>query len=480
MTSVRLFHILTVISAFVITLALIPFIKIIAQRLGFVSKIDFRRRELVPRPLLGGIALFIGAIAANAIFGWIPWSYVVPAMGLIVLGAVDDKLQINAKLKLSCEIAVVVVWLLMTPPESLLLARLSVPIPLAILLHAFWVIGMINAFNMIDGMDGLSSGMAVLGFFFLGWFMPGDQRWFAWSLGAACAAHLVYNRPPAVIFLGDSGSLVLGFLLSALGSTLQTKIIHPTSVLVPLFILAHPEMDAILAMARRKIAGTPIFQGDKDHLHHKLRRVGLGPYASLGVTYFATIYCGLTAVLLDSIHDRPVMWLAMLLCILGISSLIAGLYYAEHRLATQVSFVNTSLLRSHLHLTGEPNLPERDYSAVVFDLLPYYKELQERGVADVNAFVEEFSDWVNRTFAGSQIISPGAYSVIVIAPGTTQDAESVVNDFKTIVAKHGVLKNNVGKPWGLHLFVEPKDTRSFERKFGALLRSPVIESGKAA
>lgn len=473
-------QLLTLPAALLLTIALVPFIKSIAQRLKFVSKIDFRRRELVPRPLLGGIAIFIGAISANALFNKLPLSLVIPGLCLVVLGAADDKFQLNARVKMFCQVTCVGIWLALSPSSSLLLVKIGMPLSLAYACHAFWVVGLINAFNMIDGMDGLASGMAALALAFLGIFLPMELAIFSWSFAAACLGHLVFNRPPASIFLGDSGSLLLGFMMAALGSQLQTNEIHKISVLIPLFILAHPEIDAILAMIRRKRAGTPLFQGDKDHIHHKLRRIGLGPHGALAVTFFATIYAGATAVLIDQIRDSSwAMILAAVLCTIGVSTILFAIYYLEHRLAEQFSMIGTPLLHRHINITREPSLPKGRYQAVVFDLLPYYKELQERGIADLNTFINDFSAWINATFREAQVVPAGSYSIIVVASGIVH-REQVLQSFKAIVSNHQLLKNDVGTPWGLHFYTDSTDAQAFERKFGLFLSPRVVESGKAA
>jgi hypothetical protein len=382
-----------------------------------------------------------------------------------------------------CEIGAVLLWLMLVPTSSLLLVKMGLPVPVAIACHAFWVVGLINAFNMIDGMDGLASGMAMIGFFFLGFFLPIELRFFAWSLSAGCVAHLVYNRPPASIFLGDSGSLLMGFLMSAMGSTLELNAYNSTSILIPLFILAHPEIDAILAMVRRKKAGTPLFQGDKDHIHHKLRRIGLGAYGALGVTYFASFYCGLTALLLNSISGPVAIGLAVFLCIAGVSTILAGMYYCEYKLAAQFSLLGTPMLHRHIQITQTPVWPAARYNAVVFDLLPYYKELQERGISDLNAFIQEFASWINSSFRDAQIVPAGSYSIIVVS-NNHDDAfvvrDQVLKSFKAIVSTHGLLKNDVGIPWGLQFYKDSTDSQAFERKFGLFLESRVVESNRAA
>jgi len=471
----------TAVASFLLTIGLVPLIKIIAQKFGFVSKIDFRRRELAPRPLLGGVAIFNAVVIANAALNILPWSLVLPGLGLTALGIVDDRFQIHPRLKMLGELACVGLWLALTPAENLLLVRLGMEPPLAYALHAFWVVGLINAFNMIDGMDGLASGMAMIGFAFTGWFMPHDLQLFAFSAAAACAGHLVYNRPPASIFLGDSGSLLLGFWLSAMGSLVRPTELHSAALLIPLFILAHPEIDAILAMVRRARNGTPLMQGDKDHIHHKLRRIGLGPHEALAVIFFATLYCGFTAVLLDEIRGSSwVMTLAALLCMLGISILLAAIYHLEFRLAAQFSQIGTPLLHRQINVTKDPVWPQSRYEAVVFDLLPYYKELQERGLAETAEFVSEFSAWFNKAFSPEdQIVPAGSYSLIVVSRGEI-DRARIVNAFKGIALSHGILKNAVGLPWGLSFYSSQTDAQLFEQKFGLFLRSRMVELVKAA
>ena len=471
-------HFLILPLAFALTLALVPFTKVIAQRLEFVSKIDFRRNELAPRPLLGGVAIFVSVLLANLTFGFLPMNLVLPGLVLVALGMYDDKVQMSAKLKMLIEIGAVALWLALTPAESLLLVKAGLPVAAAYAAHAFWVIGLINAFNMIDGMDGLASGMATLGFAFMSIFLPDELRWFSLSLSAACLAHLVFNRPPASIFLGDSGSLLLGFLMSALGSVAATRSSSLTSVLVPLFVLAHPEIDAILAMARRRINGTPLFLGDKDHIHHKLRRIGLGPYGSLGVTYSATIYCGLTALLVDRLHSDSAVALATGLCIAGVSSILLCIYYVEHRLAAQFSQLSTPLLQRHVNITSNVEVPP-NFEAAVFDLMPYYKELQMRGIADLNSFVIEFGTWVNTAFRNAQIVPVGSYSIIVIT-GSGLSKDQVTHSFRSLISRHQILKNGSGIPWGLKYYSHSTDAQEFEQKFGLVLRARVLESGKAA
>lgn len=471
----------SLILAFVLTLVLVPPIKLVAQKLGFVSKIDFRRRELIPRPLLGGVAILAACLFTTGAFNLMPWSLVWPAVGLAVLGAVDDKLQINARLKLIFEIVCVGLWIALTPPENLLLVRTGMPVWPAMACHAFWVVGLINAFNMIDGLDGLASGMAMIGFAFLGYFLPNELRIFSWTICAGCAGHLYHNRPPASIYLGDSGSLVLGFLLSALGSRIEPHELHAASMLIPLFVLAHPEIDAILAMVRRKRAGTPLFQGDKDHLHHKLRRIGLGEHQALAVIYFASVYCGLTAILLDSMHAHSwTMALAAGLCIFGVSTILVGIYFIEYRLAAQFSQMGTPLLQKHIRIAEDHSWSTTErYQAVVFDLLPYFKEMQERGISPLSEFVNDFSAWINHSHANDHIIPAGSYSIIVLTRGTI-DQESTLHSFSTIVSRHGLLKNAVGIPWGLQFYLDSTAQQVFERKFGLHLKAPVLQSKKAA
>lgn len=474
-------HMLILPLAFVLTLLFVPVVKLLAQKAGFVSKIDFRRNEHTPRPLLGGVAIFGGVVVACSAFIGLPLNLILPSSLLVVLGMTDDRFQLNAKLKMGIQLAAVALWVALTPADSLLLHKAGLPYWAAIAFHMFWVLGLINAFNMIDGMDGLASGMAVIGFFFLSFFMPGELRYFSLAMSFGCLAHLVFNRPPASIFLGDSGSLLIGFLLSALGSEIAPKHVGLSTLLIPLFILAHPEIDAILAISRRWLNGTPVFQGDKDHIHHKLRKIGLGPHESLLVIYSASLYCGMTALLLNQLESGFDLFLASSLCFSGVSSILVCIYFVEHRLAAQFSQLGTPLLQRHVRVTNDPVLPAV-FEACVFDLLPYYKELQMRGIADLNDFVTEFATWTNREFLDAQVVPVGSYSIIVISEARLS-RNQITDSFRSLIARHKIMKNSHGLPWGLKFYAYSTDARErsdFDQKFGLLLRARVLESGKAA
>ena len=472
------YSLMTIPLALALALVFVPFVRVIASKYQIVSQIDFRRRAQ-SRPLMGGVAVFAAAAVANLVFNKVPTGLLVAAALLCVLGIFDDKFQLRSRVKMLCQIGAVGLYLWMTPSSALLLNRMGYPPEVAYALHGFWIVGLINAFNMIDGMDGLASGMAALAFFFLGIFLPWELRIFSWSLSIACVGFLVFNRPPATIFLGDAGSLVLGFLMSALGGVIETNHMQATSILVPLFILAHPEIDAILAMVRRYRAGTPLSRGDKDHIHHKMRRIGLGPHESLGVAYFATVFCGLSALLIDFIPDSATDLLAAWLAIAGVGSLLAGIYFTEFKFAVQFSALGVPLLHRSINMVKQATLPHGTYHAIAFDLFPYYKEIQDRGIADLNLFIGEFATWVNNDFRSAQVVPAGAYSIVVIHDKRLDEA-SIIDSFRRLCLSHGVLKNDIGMPWGLSFYTDSTDAQAFEAKFGAVVRAPVIDSDKAA
>ncbi len=467
--------------AFFTTLALVPLIKIIAQKFGFVSRIDSLRQELAPRPRLGGVAIFLSVTLANALVGGttlFPLSFILPGLGLVALGVIVDKLRLSTQFRLVGELACIALWLFLTPQKDLLLVHVGLDPWLGQIGHAFFVIGVLHAIRLIDGMDGLASGTAAISFSFLGWLMlPNLQlAMFTWSVGAACFAHLIFNRPPASNFLGESGSLLLGFWLSTSASEYHPVALNIIGFLVPLFVLAYPIINSLFA---RK---------DKTQLHHRLRRFGLGPYGALGVAWFTTCFCGVAAVTIHLIihnsnnEPQSSSWISFLVAVLSISglgALLTAITFGERRLGTLLAQIGTPMLHRLVRTSPGPSWPDQPYNAVVFDLLPYYKELQERGVSDLSAFLNEFAAWINANFADRQQLVPaGAYSLLVIS--TEQiNKNALTNSFKGIIANHNIAlssgSDSSPAPWGLLFFSDPIETKEFERKYGLFLRSRRFE-----
>jgi UDP-GlcNAc:undecaprenyl-phosphate/decaprenyl-phosphate GlcNAc-1-phosphate transferase len=223
---------------------------------------------------------------------------------VFALGLTDDVRNINPRSKLAIQVVAASIAyaggiriMVVTLPGrgELTLGWFSLPITL------FWFIWIINAINLVDGLDGLASGITILSSLLLlvicvtgnGWSIAAMIACIGLAgIGGSCLGFLRYNSNPASIFLGDSGSYVLGYLLAALSIMGFSGKKGAVAILMPLIILALPLMDALWAPIRRFLKGQWIFQADKDHFHHRLLRIGFSHRQAVLTGYCVTIGLG--------------------------------------------------------------------------------------------------------------------------------------------------------------------------------------------
>lgn len=327
----------------VVTLLATPVVRELNRRLGMVDKPDPRRINKVPIPRGGGVALVFGVLVPYLAFHlvtgrpWIqglsdPQAYVLSSLAVAValLGFADDRFSLPPKAKLLGQVVVaVLVWAWAGLGFRVLWPAL--PVGLDCLLTVFWIVGAVNAFNLIDGLDGLASGLAliaVVGMAGALFFMRNPQATlFYFALAGGLLGFLRYNYHPASVFLGDAGSMFLGFTVSTLPLASQVPNSFLVSVGVPLLAMGVPIFDTALAILRRsvrhllarRLPGTDakageVMTADADHLHHRiLRAVGLNQRKAAWILYVCAaslVVTGLVAMLLKS-HAAG-LWLAAL------------------------------------------------------------------------------------------------------------------------------------------------------------------------
>ena len=327
----------------VVTLLATPVVRELNRRLGMVDKPDPRRINKVPIPRGGGVALVFGVLVPYLAFHlvtgrpWIqglsdPQAYVLSSLAVAValLGFADDRFSLPPKAKLLGQVVVaVLVWAWAGLGFRVLWPAL--PAGLDCLLTVFWIVGAVNAFNLIDGLDGLASGLAliaVVGMAGALFFMRNPQATlFYFALAGGLLGFLRYNYHPASVFLGDAGSMFLGFTVSTLPLASQVPNSFLVSVGVPLLAMGVPIFDTALAILRRsvrhllarRLPGTDakageVMTADADHLHHRiLRAVGLNQRKAAWILYVCAaslVVTGLVAMLLKS-HAAG-LWLAAL------------------------------------------------------------------------------------------------------------------------------------------------------------------------
>lgn len=325
----------------VVTLLATPLVREMNRRLGMVDKPDPRRINKVPIPRGGGVALVFGVLVPYLAFHLVtgrPWiqglsdsqahALSILSVAIALLGFADDRFSLSPKVKLFGQVVVaVLVWAWAGLGFRILWPAL--PAGLDCLLTVFWIVGAVNAFNLIDGLDGLASGLALIAIVGMAgalFFMRNPQATlFYFALAGGLLGFLRYNYHPASVFLGDAGSMFLGFTVSTLPLASQVPNSFLVSVGVPLLAMGVPIFDTALAILRRSVrhllarrlpetdakAGE-VMTADADHLHHRiLRAVGLNQRKAAWILYVcaaALVVTGFVAMLLKS-HTAG-LWLA--------------------------------------------------------------------------------------------------------------------------------------------------------------------------
>ncbi len=290
-------------TSFVLAILLTPLAAALARRTGAVAKAKSDRWHSKPTPMLGGIAFTVAALAAVALFVPLQREHAIVIAAsavLFVTGLVDDYLHIKPYQKLGCQFlgaALVIGFGLVLPwtPYSIVNAFITF----------FWLVGITNAVNMLDNMDGLAAGVAAIAAIFLAYnFLQNGQPAGALmlvALAGALAGFLVYNRQPASIFMGDCGSMFIGFFLASMALAAHSGGGRSRSVVavlaVPVLVLVVPIFDTTFVTVMRKLAGRAASQGGRDHTSHRLVALGLSERHAVWMLYGFAAAAGMIAIL---------------------------------------------------------------------------------------------------------------------------------------------------------------------------------------
>jgi UDP-GlcNAc:undecaprenyl-phosphate GlcNAc-1-phosphate transferase len=308
--------ILSFLAAFIAT----PLIGRVAFRTGFVDEPKPHKMHVRPMPLLGGVAIYLALCVALFQVDYstelVPMAAVaVGATLLMLVGLWDDRRGIAPLAKLLAQVAAA---LLVT------LAGVRVEITpwpaVNILISLFWFVGITNAINLMDNMDGLAAGTsAVSALFFMILAATANQGLVA-SLAAAVTGaslgFLYYNIAPAMIFMGDTGSLLLGFLLAVIGVKYSPSNLPLGSTwMVPIVVMGLPIFDTTLVTFSRLLKRRPVSLGGTDHTSHRLARLGLGINRAVFSMYLAAGLLGILAVFMT--HSSPEMATGLFLALLA-------------------------------------------------------------------------------------------------------------------------------------------------------------------
>lgn len=330
---------------------LTPWMARVALARGVMDRPSPRKVHHRPVPRLGGVAVFLGWLAAVGVAGVLGMTpdanFLSRATPLLLLGAGamlfglwDDATGLSGRRKLLMQMLlgtlVAVSGLRIDRLSNPLGGELLLPWALSVGMTILWVVGMMNAMNLIDGLDGLATGVAMiaaLGLVMVGLLTGRETSVVIFAaLAGSCAGFLLYNFPPARIFLGDAGSQFLGFMFAA-ASLIddQYKAATAATLLVPLTTLALPVFDVALAILRRLRGRHSVFQADKHHLHHRLLKMGLSQRRVVLFCYLISVYFGCLAFLFVLIPSQYAMMLLVVI-LLGLLMAIQTLRFIELKL----------------------------------------------------------------------------------------------------------------------------------------------------
>jgi len=300
---------------------LIPWVVRLAYKIGKVDAPDARKVHTVPIPRLGGIAIFVGFMGGIGLMQWLVpgelFSLDGPLRGILaggtlmfLVGVVDDLRPLNAKLKFGLQIvAALVAYALGVRIEFLSNpwgGLYFLPGLAPILLTVFWLVGITNTINLIDGLDGLAGGVSLIAAGTIGVIALQTNQPIAGLVALALAGSTIgflrYNFNPAKIFMGDGGALFLGVTLAAISIMGVLKLIVAMAFALPLLILGVPILDTAFAILRRLVKGKPIFSPDRGHLHHRLLDAGLDQRRAVLVIYGFCLVLGGAALALAGVE----------------------------------------------------------------------------------------------------------------------------------------------------------------------------------
>jgi len=325
-----LYVIIALICAACIAFTMTPIARVLAFKIGAVDvPKDSRRMHRVAMPLLGGVAIFTAFIVTVLAFCDLKENYreilglLFGATVIVATGILDDRFSLNPFLKLFlqiiaalivalCGITIDNVGIFNSSGELFALGNFSIPITV------IWIVAVTNAVNLIDGLDGLSCGVSTisaLSILVSSFFMP-DVPPIAILLTAifagSCLGFLPYNFNPAKIFMGDTGSMFLGFTLSTISVIGVFKTDAIIAYWVPFIAFAVPLFDTTFAFVRRILQGKSPFSADRGHIHHKLIDMGFNQRQSVTILYAISAIFGIASVLWAI--NRPIGGIVVIVC----------------------------------------------------------------------------------------------------------------------------------------------------------------------
>lgn len=303
--------------AFIVSFIMTPVAKWIAPRIGAMDvPKDDRRMNTKPMPRFGGMAIYLGAMSSILYFLRGNEHLVAVLIGgtlIYAMGVVDDLTDLDARIKFGFQTFVAVLMYFLGLRIEFITnyfgggGHWQFGTAVGFIVTVLWIVGITNTINLIDGLDGLAAGVAAIAALSIAYvaYIHGDRYGMMvvcvgmMAIVGSSLGFLPFNFYPAKLFMGDSGSLFLGFMIAIFAVISPLKRSTLLAVIVPVLVLGIPIFDTAFAIVRRLVSGKPIMSPDKEHLHHHLIRLGYGQRRAVLMIYGICAIMGMAAVIMS-------------------------------------------------------------------------------------------------------------------------------------------------------------------------------------
>ncbi|MCO5143365.1 MAG: undecaprenyl/decaprenyl-phosphate alpha-N-acetylglucosaminyl 1-phosphate transferase [Oligoflexia bacterium] len=438
-------------SSFLISFFAVAIIIQISKSTNLNAKSDKRRLQKNPIPLFGGFGVIIGATISLTFFQInhpqqlsTDLMFLVPALFMsLVIGGLDDYLEIRARWKfLSQNIITGLIILslhnIATPADRLFGLNTFASFSL----EWFWCLGMLNSINLIDGLDGLASGIAMIAICLISILNDGLQQPslnFMYLVTPAILGFYLWNKYPAKIYIGESGVLAIGIFLSVASLSYDSEKTTGVTLVVPLFALGVPILDTLLAIGRRLYRGTGLMSADREHLHHRMMRIGLSHPAAVSFIHIISLYLGFIGYQIHS--EGELKFTAMFIILSGLGINLFLLMSAEGKLFNFLRSFASQMLRTidenrtevesarmRIRTIQTANIP---HVLLRINLNLTIKSMLERSPGKIKIFYQTISNYICGESSQREIhFENSTTAVVLISLEEEQSSELVINQLK--------------------------------------------------
>ncbi len=460
-------YLLIFLSTLLLSWALTPLLAGLATRVGCVDRPGGRKIHARNVPYFGGVAIFLSFATVLGVLFWlfpefrqeggkVTRGLLVGGTLILLTGLVDDFRSTPPGLKLAGQVAAALILAacglrigFLTNPMG---GEIEFGVAVGTLLTLVWVVSMVNAMNLIDGLDGLAGGVAVIGSvaLFAVALNRGDRVDMVLTalLAGSTLGFLRYNFFPARIFLGDAGSMFLGFTLAVIGLQGIQKGATVVAFMIPLSALAVPVLDTLMAIARRSKVRGSLFKADHEHLHHRLVRLGIRKQNVVLLIYFFCIHLGTMAFVLTLIPSEYTLMILLLIA-MGIIFWIKTLGFIEEKMAVRLRqsekdtmIDETTGLCSFQYLSRRvieeiktcDRLASRSFALLVFELQGLRAYLDRlRNAQDVETRFRQMARFFQENIRSSDVVSYlGDESFVIMTPEEGDGRQYLIERLRTI------------------------------------------------